>query len=208
MPRKKSRPAKSPKRKQKRGVPKKKAFLAAFVETCSITEAAAAVGIDRCNHYDWLKNDPKYAAEFEQAIPIAAQNLEDDAVRWARVGIFEPNIYQGQFQYGARKRIECALQDGTTAFQDELPAGANVIATREVEVKDVLLGVQKRSESLLSKLLSAWLPEKYGKKVEVSGKDGAPLVPTVMEVVFVDPPSEDPVPPAPSGSSPEASPAV
>ncbi|HVY92605.1 MAG TPA: hypothetical protein VHA14_07650 [Bryobacteraceae bacterium] len=208
MPRKKSRPAKGAKRKQKRGVPKKKAFLAAFIETCSITEAAAAVGIDRCNHYDWLKADPKYAADFEAAIPIAAQNLEDDAVKWARVGIFEPNIYQGQFQYGARKRIECALADGTTVFEDELPPGAAVVATREVEVKDVFLGVHKRSESLLSKLLSAWLPEKYGKKVEVTGKDGAPLVPTVMEVVFVDPPSEEPGAPAQSGGPAEAPPAV
>lgn len=203
-PRKKKRtkPKSKPKAKsQKRRVPKKKAFIAAFIETCSITEAARAVGIDRCNHYDWLRNDPKYAADFEAAVHIAAQQLEDDAVRWARKGIFVPNVYQGKFCHAWRKRVRCNLSDGTKIFEDELsdplPKGVKVVDKEVVETEDgEILGVYERSESLLSKLLSAWMPEKYGKKVEVTGKDGEPLIPTVMEVVFVDPPSRSEAPPA------------
>jgi len=45
----------------------KTGFLKAFTTTGQVEAAAKAVGIDRCNHYDWLKDDPLYPARFEAA---------------------------------------------------------------------------------------------------------------------------------------------
>lgn len=42
---------------------KKDAMLQALTTSLgNVTEAAAAVGMSRETHYDWLKNDPEYAA--------------------------------------------------------------------------------------------------------------------------------------------------
>lgn len=52
---------------QRRLLDKKTAFLAAFVACADLTRAAATVGIDRSEHYRWLKGDPTYGARFEAA---------------------------------------------------------------------------------------------------------------------------------------------
>lgn len=66
-----------------------------FRVTASLTEAAKAVGIDRGAHYDWLRTDAKYPAQFDAARVEAAQSLEDEAIRRAREGVLEPIFYQG-----------------------------------------------------------------------------------------------------------------
>src|SRR4051794_22084541 len=58
---------------------KKKAFLAAFRETGTVTGAARAVGINPCTHYAWLKSDSVYAAAFEVAHEDAADFIESEA---------------------------------------------------------------------------------------------------------------------------------
>lgn len=63
----------------------KKAFLLAFAECGSITEAALAAEVDRTSHYLWMK-DPKYAGAFQEAQDRAARMLEDEAVKRARTG--------------------------------------------------------------------------------------------------------------------------
>src|ERR1035437_9555745 len=52
-------------------VKKKRAFLRAFRDNCSIMESALLAGIDSETHYDWLATDAKYEAAFEAAIPMA-----------------------------------------------------------------------------------------------------------------------------------------
>ena len=47
--------------------PKKRAFLAAMANTANVLRAAEIAGIDRDNHYIWLKKDPDYAAAYEIA---------------------------------------------------------------------------------------------------------------------------------------------
>jgi hypothetical protein len=171
---------------------KKPRFLKAFRATCSVTESARIVGIDRRTHYDWQKSDPKYAAAFQAELEDAMQCLEDDMVAWARVGVFEPNIFQGRFQYASRKRVMCLLADGTSAFADELPKGAKVMQRRTVTTNDgEMLGVWRRSEGMMGRLAAAWLPQKYGTlRTEHTGKDGAPLVPEKFTVTFVRPKPE------------------
>ena len=42
--------------------------------------------MDRKRHYDWLKNDPEYPKEFEEAARRGAKALEDEAIRRAKEG--------------------------------------------------------------------------------------------------------------------------
>lgn len=177
-----------PKKPQKRTLNKKPAFLKAFAACADLTRAAAACKIDRSEHYRWLKTDPKYAEAFEQARVEAGQTLEDDAVRWARVGIFEQYVYQGRPQFAQRERIKCRLPDGREVYRDEFRleelAAMEVQSERTVTEDDPRrpLGAFRRSEGLMGRLLSAFIPKRYASRsVELTGKDGAPI-----EIAIVD----------------------
>ncbi len=69
--------------------PKKRAFLAAFSELGSITEAALVAKVSRELHYDWRAQDPDYAAAFTIAQERAGDALEDEAHRRARGYVYE-----------------------------------------------------------------------------------------------------------------------
>jgi hypothetical protein len=150
-------------------------FLDCFIQCASLTEAARACSIDRGEHYQWLKNDPAYAAEYEIAKPQAAQSLHDSAVQRALVGVYEPIVYQGQFQYPV-EQYEIA-----PATENE-PA---VTGVRNVPGAPPL-GVWKRSERLHEILLRAHIPEFRQSNVEISGKDGGP-VQNSLTIEFVKP---------------------
>jgi hypothetical protein len=70
-----------------------KAFLAALEETGSVTEAAK---IGRWNAYDAKRNDPQFAALWEQALDVAADVLEDEARRRAYEGVEEDVYHKGE----------------------------------------------------------------------------------------------------------------
>lgn len=191
MPPKKPRPQKQP-RKKYRGVGKKTAFLNAFRALGCVSEAAAAVGMNRGTHYAWL-NEPngKYKTEFAATTEEVGGLLEEDAMKWARRGHFEPFTYKGRPQFASRKRVMCKLESGETAFEDELPRGAKVTERRSVITNDgEMLGIYRRSEGLLWHLLQAHMPEKYGPpavaKLEITGKNGAPLIPLTCRLMFGD----------------------
>ena len=76
--------------------PKKRAFLAAYAATCSITKAAEVAKVGRQCHYDWLASDQQYRAAFEQAKEQAAQTLEDEAIRRAYEGVERPVTIAGE----------------------------------------------------------------------------------------------------------------
>lgn len=75
---------------------KRKKFLEAYIEEGTITHAAARVGINRATPYDWIKNDPEFAAEFERAKEAVGDKLEKEAIRRACEGINKPIYYKGQ----------------------------------------------------------------------------------------------------------------
>jgi hypothetical protein len=85
-----------PQPKTKRVVNRKPAFLAAFRATLQLTAAAKAAGIDLSRHYEWLKADPKYRIDYEQAREQLAQKCEDIAVRHATEGVKRPLYYRGK----------------------------------------------------------------------------------------------------------------
>ena len=60
--------------------------LHAFVRCGNLRAAARAAKIDHTTHFKWKKTDPCYAAAFEEARELAAQHLEDEAVRRALGG--------------------------------------------------------------------------------------------------------------------------
>jgi hypothetical protein len=148
---------------KRRTCTRRAAFLAAYSVCGQITKAAKAARIDRDMHYQWLKGDPEYPALFEDARMKAVQALEDEAVRRATEGVFEPNQYQGQFVYpikGYEKDPE------TGRFRKDRP----IFGKKP-------LGVMKKSDRLLEFLLRAGKPEKFRERaaVEVTGADGGPL---------------------------------
>ena len=149
-------------------VPKQQAFLKAFTATGSITIAAAAVGIDRSNHYQWLKQDPEYKAAFDEAVVEASGFLEDTAIERATVGWEEPVVYQGQL---AEEPVKDA--EGRQIFVPEVDELGNPILLENGDPRMARLmkplTVRKKSDALLQTLLKAWLPKKYRENVHVDG---------------------------------------
>src|SRR5262245_4589902 len=76
--------------------PKKRAFLVAFAETGQLKRSCLAAKIPHSLHYYWMNTDPDYVEAFAQAERIAAQTLEEEAIRRARDGVKRTIYYQGE----------------------------------------------------------------------------------------------------------------
>lgn len=74
---------------------KRTAFLGALANTGNVTRAAQAAGMERTYMYVLRREDPEFAKDWDDAIPIGAAALEDEAVRRASEGWDEPVFYQG-----------------------------------------------------------------------------------------------------------------
>lgn len=86
------------------------AFLDAFAELGTVTHAAAAAGIDRQTHYNWLESDPEgYGKRFEEAKARAIDKLEREATRRAVEGVDEPVFWQGMQVSTVRKYSDTLL---------------------------------------------------------------------------------------------------
>lgn len=114
---------------------------------------------DRSCHYDWLRDDAAYAAMFARAQQLAADSLESEAVSRAMEGVWEPNVYQGEFIY---------------PWIEDVDIEGEVLGIKRA---DRPLGVWKKSDALLLALLKAAKPEKYREnfKAEISGPGGGPI---------------------------------
>lgn len=62
------------------------AFLRVLEETCNVTEAARAAGVDRRTVYKWRDADPEFAASWSDAEEAAADKLEQIAFERAKNG--------------------------------------------------------------------------------------------------------------------------
>jgi len=107
--------------------------------------------MDRSRHYQWLEEDPDYAKQFRQARIEAGQTLEDSAVERALKGVYEPIVYQGQFQLPADKSAFEIREELTRTISE--PYGPP-------------LGIYRRSEGLHARLLKAFIPERYSDRFE------------------------------------------
>jgi hypothetical protein len=135
---------------------KARAFLAAIRVVPSITFAAKAAGIHRRSHYFWLEKWPGYKAAFETARLQGIDALEDEVTERAMIGVFRPNVYQGEFVY------EQVWDEEKARFVDD---------------KTRPLGVWEKSDMLALARVRAEKPEKYAQRgaVELTGKDGGAI---------------------------------
>jgi hypothetical protein len=92
-------------------------------------------------------------------------------------------VYKGKFSYAPRERTICDLADGTSAFADELPEGAEVTRRRTVTVRDgEILGVWKRSARALILLASALFPEFGPVRPRRRGRKDPPVAATPFDI--------------------------
>ncbi len=139
--------------------PKKRAFLAAIARTCNIVRAAEIVGMDRDNHYLWLKKDKAYKSAFAEAYERGLDVLESEAVRRAHEGTCKPIFHAGKraMDIELDKHGKPKLVDG-----------------KQVEIPAV---VREYDTTLLIFLLNGGRPQKYRQRgtIEHTGKDGEKL---------------------------------
>ena len=125
-----------------------RAFLAAYRQTASITRAAAAARIDRGMHYRWLANE-NYRKAFEAAQDVAAQILEDEAVRRATEGVLEPVFYQGEKCGAVRRYSDGLMQFLLRGFRPQKYASRTELTgpnggPLEVSLADVMLARRRK----------------------------------------------------------------
>lgn len=120
---------------------------------------------------------PGYPERFSAAEEIAAQTLEDEAVRRAFEGIDEPQIWQGRITYKQEPVFDAA---GDVVLDSR---GRPV--TRDTDIPET---VKQYSDRLLELLLKRFRPDKYRDRVsaEHSGPGGGPIDAT-LTVRFVKP---------------------
>lgn len=163
-----------PSKKKASLTPNQRAFLAAYSQSCSLTGAARAAGVDQCRHYKWLKSD-LYRSAFEDAKQQAIAILEDEAVRRA---------HEGMRRYKFTK-------DGTPIL---FPPGHAEEGKPYYE--------HAYSDPLLILLLKANCPDKYRENIrqELVGGNGGPVQLQIVEEI-VDVPNPDENDPPPSGAA-------
>ncbi len=71
------------------------AFVHVLAETCQVSKACQAVGISRWTAYQWRKNDPDFAASWDDALKAGLIACEDEMHRRAYEGVDKPVFHQG-----------------------------------------------------------------------------------------------------------------
>jgi hypothetical protein len=87
---------------------KKKDFLKAMEETASVRRACKLAKIPRRTVYDWREKDEEFEKDFQKSRIIAADALEDEAVRRAHEGILKP-VFQGGKKVGTIREYSDTL---------------------------------------------------------------------------------------------------
>lgn len=155
--------------------------------TGSITESAAAIRADRSIHYDWMKNDPEYPARFAEAKAQGEEALEDEATLRARVGVYEPNVYQGRFVYPQEQyEITPAVPAGDWKDEGGAKGGTPAVMGWRDVPGSMPLGVWRKSDGLLMFRLRGAFAKYRANAVEVSGAGGG-AVQSTLTIEFVKP---------------------
>jgi hypothetical protein len=93
----------------KRSLKKRKSdFLKAMEETASVRRACMKAKIPRRTVYEWRGKDEEFEKDFQNSRIIAADALEDEAVRRAFEGYLKP-VYQGGNKVGTIREFSDTL---------------------------------------------------------------------------------------------------
>lgn len=120
---------------------RQRAFLAAFAKTGSIGLAAKAAKVHRSTHYDWLKEDEDYGAQFESAQDEAVDALEVEARRRAMKGTrrkrFNPKTGEAffEFEYSDTLLIFLLKANAPAKYRDRVSLDANVQTNSKIVVE-------------------------------------------------------------------------
>ena len=107
--RKKKLKSPAPKEKDSRTThQKKKDFLEAYCYTFSVSRAAELAGLNREDHYRWMRRAAAYSAAFERRKQEAGSYLESEAIERAGQGWSEIVYYQGA-PVGEVRRFDSGL---------------------------------------------------------------------------------------------------
>ncbi len=148
-------------------------FLEALAEDGNVSRAATAAGFDRKTAYRRRGTDPKFAEAWDNALAIAADRLEAEALRRAVQGVTKPLYYQGQPVYLYRTVVDENNQPVLGEDGRELRE-----VVRDAEGQPVQAVEYIYSDSLLTTMLRGAKPEKYRDNkstVEVSGPGGGAI---------------------------------
>lgn len=74
---------------------KRKRFLEALAETGNVTAACKLSAMVRTPTYYWRWEDEEFAAEWDQALHLGIEAIEDEAIRRATTGVKESVFYKG-----------------------------------------------------------------------------------------------------------------
>lgn len=133
--------------------PKQVAFLMAYVRTFGIRSAMRLSGVERQDHYFWLKTDARYAAIFAEAHQMLGDMLEEEAMKRAYLGTDTPVVYRGNITGWYKSYSDQLLMFMLRAFKphkyhrvanDGYTGGPTEINIRVMEPGETLADAQKR----------------------------------------------------------------
>lgn len=84
-----------------------------------VSKACETVIISRQTAYRWRAEDPSFAAEWDRAVELATEDLEEEARRRAFEGFDEPVFYQGEVCGHIRKYSDSLLMFAIKARKPE-----------------------------------------------------------------------------------------
>lgn len=143
------------------------AFCAALAETGIVRKACSAIGMTRQQVYQWRRDMPDFAADWDEALKIGITALEDEAHRRGFEGIEDPLVHLGQFTY----EQEDVLDANGKPVLNETTLEPMRRIRRDKDGKPMVASVRKYSDTLAIFLLKAHHPEKYrdNSRVEIGG---------------------------------------
>lgn len=144
--------------------PEEKAtFLASLSRTGNVAASAKLIRRNRKAMYYMRSVDPEFAADWEDALETAMDDLEGEAWRRAKDGVRKQLFHQGAPIY-ATKLVK--KEDGSTQVELVLDENGEAVPVYEYTYSD----------GLMAKLLAAHRPAfRESSKVELTGANGGPV---------------------------------
>ena len=87
---------------------KRTEFLDALAESGNVSASAQLTGLSRRSLYDWRDAAPDFRREWDHALQIGLDGLQDEAVRRAREGV-DVGVYQQGLRIGTARKYSDLL---------------------------------------------------------------------------------------------------
>lgn len=150
-------------------------FINCLREYGVVSYAAERVGINRTTAYQAKERNEGFAREWDAAIAEATDKLELEARRRAAEGVQRLKFHQGQ-----PIMVPLIGADGAPVFEDATGPTGEPLLNKDGSIRRVPVLVpyveHEYSDTLLIFLLKNWNKEKYGDRVQLSTKDGKPIM--------------------------------